>query len=62
MMSIAAYQLNIKPIEMEKKIKCLVNQVKKYNGNFVFLWHNSSFNTPQRKKFEKNDISPSIAP
>jgi len=22
----------------------MINEVKKYNGEFVFLWHNSSFN------------------
>ena len=26
------------------------NKVKKYNGNFVILWHNSSFNIGPYKK------------
>ena len=41
--SFTTYQPNITPKEMEKKIKFLINKVKKYNGKFVFLWHNSSF-------------------
>lgn len=50
--SFATYQSDIKPIEMENKIKSLIEEVKKYNGEFVFLWHNSSFNTPQWKKYQ----------
>jgi len=50
--SFATYQPDIKPIEMEKKIKYLINKVKKYNGDFVFLWHNSSFNTVQWQKYQ----------
>jgi len=50
--SFATYQPNIKPIEMENKIKLLIEEVKKYNGEFVFLWHNSSFNTAQWKKYQ----------
>ena len=50
--SFATYQPNIKPEEMEEKIKLLIEQVKKYNGEFVFLWHNSSFNTPLWKKYQ----------
>ena len=50
--SFITYQPNIKPTEMEKKIKYLINQVKQYNGNFVFLWHNSSFNTAQWQKYQ----------
>ena len=50
--SFVTYQPDIKPIEMEKKIQYLINQVKKYNGDFVFLWHNSSFNTAQWKKYQ----------
>ena len=32
--------------ECLNKIIALKNQVKKYNGDFVFLWHNTSFNVP----------------
>lgn len=35
---------NITPEIMEVKVKELIDIVKKYSGNFVFLWHNSSFN------------------
>ncbi len=35
-------------------LKCrkLKNEVKKYNGEFIFLWHNSSFNTSRWAPFE----------
>ena len=36
---------------MENKIKYLIDKVKKYNGEFVFLWYNSSFGGSW-KKFE----------
>jgi len=50
--SFITYQANIKPQEMENKIKYLMEQVKKHNGEFVFLWHNSSFNTPMWEKYQ----------
>ncbi len=50
--SFITYQPNIKPTEMEEKIKYLLNQAKKYNGDFVLLWHNSSFNTSQWRKYQ----------
>jgi hypothetical protein len=49
--SFTTYQ-DIIPQEMEEKIKFLINKVKKYNGEFIFLWHNSSFNTNFWKKYE----------
>jgi len=49
--SFTTYQPNITPQEMKYKIKYLINKVKKYNGEFVFLWHNSSFGG-NWKKFE----------
>ena len=45
------YQPNIKPTEMKLKIDTLINTVKKYNGEFVFLWHNNSFNTEMWVKY-----------
>jgi len=36
---------NMNPEKMIKNIKKLDKTVKKYQGDFVFLWHNSSFNT-----------------
>jgi hypothetical protein len=38
--------------EMENKIKSLINTVKKHNGEFMLLWHNSSFNVDFWKKYE----------
>lgn len=50
--SFATYQANITPQEMETKIIQLMDEVKKYNGEFVFLWHNSSFNTAMWEKYQ----------
>jgi len=50
--SFKTYQKDIKPKEMGKKIKKLVKEVKKYNGTFVFLWHNSSFNTEEWEGYQ----------
>ncbi len=50
--SFATYQVNISPVEMKKKIEGLMQQVKRYNGEFVLLWHNSSFNTDEWKKYK----------
>ena len=33
----------LEPKDVELRIKNLINRVRKYNGEFVFLWHNSSF-------------------
>ncbi|WP_246944224.1 polysaccharide deacetylase family protein [Bacillus pinisoli] len=38
------YQDDVRPEEMIKRINYLKQKVKKYNGNFVILWHNSNFN------------------
>jgi hypothetical protein len=46
------YQKDIKPIDMKDKIKKLINEVKKYDGEFVFLWHNSSFNTKEWEEYK----------
>jgi len=50
--SFATYQPNIEPYEMANKIKYLMEQVKKYNGEFVLLWHYSSFSVIEWKKYE----------
>lgn len=50
--SFETYQSDIKPEDMERKIKFLIEKVKKYNGEFVFLWHNSSFNTYRWEKYK----------
>jgi hypothetical protein len=36
---------NSSPEEMQVELLALKNTCKKYNGTFVLLWHNSSFNT-----------------
>lgn len=41
------YQDKINADEIYKKILNLINKVKKYNGEFILLWHNSSFNTKE---------------
>ena len=43
---------NIEASTMELRIVRLIDKVKKYNGEFVFLWHNSSFNTKQWEKYQ----------
>lgn len=50
--SIVMYQPNMSIVEIETKINNLIYKTKKYNGQFVFLWHNSNFNTPEWKKYQ----------
>jgi hypothetical protein len=38
--------------QLEAKAKNLVFTVKKYNGDFVLLWHNSCFNVYEWKKYK----------
>ena len=35
------------PTKLIPEIKNLINQVKKHQGNFTFLWHNNSFFTKE---------------
>ena len=51
--SFTTYQPNIEPEDMEIKIKKLIDEVKKYNGEFVFLWHNSSFDSSFWDKYKR---------
>ncbi len=51
--SFVSYQPDISSENMEKKIIYLMNEVKKYHGEFVFLWHNSSFNTPSWSAYQE---------
>ena len=39
-----SYYLYSTSEEMEEKIDSLARKIEKYNGEFVLLWHNSSFN------------------
>jgi hypothetical protein len=50
--SFQKYQSDLTATMMRSEIMNLLNQVKKYNGTFVFLWHNSSFNVSEWKKYE----------
>jgi hypothetical protein len=43
--SINAYQGVNDPNIFEQKLNGMVEEVRRYNGNLVFLWHNSSFDT-----------------
>lgn len=42
----------VSPKEMFTNTVELINTVKKHNGTFVFLWHNSTFNTPDYQPYE----------
>jgi len=44
--------MNLSPKEGFEKIKELIDKIKKYNGTFTFLWHNSSFYTTEWKEWE----------
>lgn len=41
------------PQRMEEVIYQLICQVERYRGDFVLLWHNSSYNTIKWKKFKR---------
>ena len=49
--SLVDYQ-KLPPEIVEEKITKLIEKVKKYNGSFVLLWHNSSFNTECWEKYQ----------
>ena len=53
--SLSEYQKIINAEEFIKKVKDVVSIVKKYDGDFVFLWHNSVFNNVlfTRKFYER---------
>jgi len=50
--SFASYQEGVSPMQMKNEILSLINITKKYQGEFVFLWHNSSFNTQEWKSYQ----------
>ncbi|WP_321470630.1 polysaccharide deacetylase family protein [Halarcobacter sp.] len=45
------YQNNINYKSAKNNILNLIEIIKRYDGNFVLLWHNSSFNVYEWKKF-----------
>jgi peptidoglycan/xylan/chitin deacetylase (PgdA/CDA1 family) len=52
--SFITYQKDVVPDEMLKRIKKLIDTTRRYNGEFVFLWHNSAFvNTEYRRVYEE---------
>ena len=51
--SFVSHQPDISSENMEKKIIYLMGEVEKYHGEFVFLWHNSSFNTPSWSEYQE---------
>ena len=44
--------VQLSPKESIKEIEKLQEQIKKYNGEFCFLWHNSSFEINGWKDYE----------
>ena len=49
--SFVNYQ-NMPPSDMQSRIDALVKKVRKYNGKFVLLWHNSSFEKDAWGKYQ----------
>ena len=49
--SLVTYQ-SLEENEMIGKINEVLDEVKKYNGDFTFLWHNSSFGNERWRKFD----------
>ena len=45
--------MNLSPKEGFEKIKELITKIKKYNGTFTLLWHNSSFYTTEWREWER---------
>ena len=50
------YQKNMTPSIMEEKIYAIVDVIKKYKGEFVFLWHNHCFNSPEWLMYKKSYV------
>ena len=41
------------PAEMKEQLEYLLRQVVQYDGEFVFLWHNATFNAPEHRKYKE---------
>jgi hypothetical protein len=39
--------------QMKEQLEYLMKQVVKYDGEFVFLWHNATFNAPEHRKYKE---------
>jgi hypothetical protein len=48
--TLAVYQ-KLSTEDLQRRIRNLSGTVKKYNGEFTILWHNSSFNIPPWDKY-----------
>lgn len=46
--------MNLSHEQAFDSVKNIVNQCKKYQGNFTFLWHNSNFNSSKDEELFKN--------
>lgn len=53
MMEAALVKDKVNPDDFFLQAIELANEVKKYNGEYVFLWHNSNFNLPEWEAFAK---------
>ena len=51
-MDVALFNQGLSTENAKKNINIIKENVKKFNGNFVFLWHNSSFNVNKWKEYE----------
>lgn len=49
-MEVALAQKTMDPTEFLEHVLEVINTTKKYNGDFVFLWHNNNINHPYWKK------------
>lgn len=53
-MDVSSKDFNDNPLKMIWPLKDILYQVKKHNGNFTILWHNSSFrNNDHKQAYEK---------
>jgi len=50
-MDVSFLYQGLSPKSLKQKILCLMDRVKKYQGTFVLLWHNSSFNVKGWEKY-----------
>lgn len=52
-MEVALAQKTMDPAEYLEHVLEVINTTKKYNGDFVFLWHNNNINHPYWKKLAR---------
>lgn len=48
--SLGFYQ-NLTVKDFQENLASMINTIKRYQGNFVLLWHNSALNTPEWSKY-----------